>query len=1027
MLGKLWRWLKNLWRRWFGGDSPDNLPSDSEPTKPKLSSSEYEQCFFELVDGVLDEVWSRGRVKGFFFAKNVSQEELIVWFEEFAQRVKNAPDQEELGQRLLDFGEIGERLYVLAEIGELAEELGRELLGKEVVVSPQQESEEVEQQEVLQGETEVGSTADAEKSYVPESVELFNQGLVKFEAGDFTGAIQLWSEALALEPNDHKAYCYRGAAKLGLGRFKEAIADYDQALAIEPNDHNYYGNRGSAKFCLGRFKEAITDYDQAIAIEPNNHIAYNGRGNAKFNLGRYKEAIADYDQAIAIQPNFNDAYNGRGLAKSKLGKYEEAIADYDQAIAIKPNDHLAYYNRGFTKSDLGRYEEAIIDFNQVIAFQPNFNDAYSNRGLAKSKLGKYEEAIADYDQAIAIQPNFNDAYNRRGLAKSDLGRYKEAIADYDQAIAIEPYFWQVWGNRGDSVFKSRGYEAAIANWDQGLTQLNPGNREYNLGSATLNWRKGDAHYYQAKHQTQYPLYQEAINSYDAALNFLEAKFEKQYQQTYLKILQGLVKTNLAISRAKEAEHWENKAVNLFEKMFQESSPGYRIVLLRQFSGLYQLRVDRLAKSHLKEKQIAALELAEKRKNLSLAWMQGNEETPSPNYEEIRQLLTPQTALVYWHLSPLSLTTFILTDTDFQVWTKELFSVLPSPTTETKDNLDNWLTKWKKAYQQLRKKEKKADSAELQQWQTGLAAQLNELGTYLNITDLLEYVGDIQQLILIPHRDLHLLPLNYLFRDCNFPTTILPSAKLGRQLQQLPPHNNQSPSLLSIEHPETEQPLLFAEIESAFITYLHQPAKRLAGEAATKENVIAEMKKSSDIFHFTGHGEHNITEPRNSALATANNERLTWTELFKLNLPNYYLVCLSACETGLTGNAELIDEFVGLTSVFLARNTRYVLSTLWTVEEISTALLIIEFYRYLKADIPPASALKQAQTWLRNLTHGELGKWYSDRATEIESYAPASYLILSRLANKSNKKANQITEAIFSNPYYWAGFTLTGYP
>ena len=993
MISKLWQWLKNLWRRWFGGGSSDIVPPDSEPNQPKLSSSEYEQCFFELVDGVLDEVWSRGRVKGFFFAKNVSQEELIVWFEEFAQRVKDAPDQQELGQRLLDFGEIGERLYVLAEIGELAEELGRELLGEEIVVSSEQESEEIEQQEVLQGETDAGLTTYTEISYASEVVELLEQGLAKAKAGDFTGAIQLWSEAIAIEPNYHTAYYNRGVAKSELGRYEEAIADYDQAIAIEPNFHIAYYNRGSAKSELGRYEEAIADYDQVIAIEPNFHTAYYNRGSAKSELGRYEEAIADYDQAIAIEPNFHITYNGRGIAKSKLGRYEEAIADYDQAIAIEPNFHIAY----------------------------------NGRGAAKSKLGRYEEAIADYDQAITLQPNFHIAYNGRGIAKKNLGKYEEAIADYDQAIAIEPDYWQAWANRGLAISTSRGYEAAIANWEQGLTQLNPENKEHNIGSANLHLQKGNAHYRQANNQTQYSLYQKAINSYHKARNFLETKFEKRYQVTYLKILQGLVKTNLAIGRAEEAEKWENTAVNLFETMLQESSPGYRIVLLRKFSGLYQLRVDRLAKSQDQEQQIAALELAEKRKNLSLSWMQGNEETPSPNYEEIRQLLTPQTALVYWHLSPLSLTTFILTATDFQVWTKELFSVLPSPTTDTKDNLDNWLTKWKEAYQQLRKKEKKADSAELQQWQGGLANQLNELRTYLNITDLLDYLGDIQQLILIPHRDLHLLPLNYLFRDCNFPTTILPSAKLGRQLQQLPPHNNQSPSLLSIEHPQTEQPLLFAEVESAFITYLHQPATRLAGEAATKENVIAEMKESSDIFHFTGHGEHNLTEPRNSALATANNERLTWKELFDLNLPKYYLVCLSACETGLTGNAELIDEFVGLTSVFLARNTRYVLSTLWTVEEISTALLIIEFYRYLKADISPATALKQAQTWLRNLTHGELGRWYSDRATEIESYAPGSYLILSLLADKSKKKADQITEPIFSNPYYWAGFVLTGYP
>jgi CHAT domain-containing protein len=160
-------------------------------------------------------------------------------------------------------------------------------------------------------------------------------------------------------------------------------------------------------------------------------------------------------------------------------------------------------------------------------------------------------------------------------------------------------------------------------------------------------------------------------------------------------------------------------------------------------------------------------------------------------------------------------------------------------------------------------------------------------------------------------------------------------------------------------------------------YSEPIANRLVGLAATKEAVTWALEAGEGVFHFTGHGYHDIDTPAKSFLELANGEQLSLKDIFDSELPSYYLVCLSACETGVTGNQGLIDEFVGLASGFFSKRAIYVVSSLWRVDERSTALLMMRFHQLLKEkSMAPPQALQHAQWWLCHLTNTQLREWYS---------------------------------------------------
>ncbi|WP_366863733.1 CHAT domain-containing protein [Microcoleus sp. CAWBG52] len=254
-------------------------------------------------------------------------------------------------------------------------------------------------------------------------------------------------------------------------------------------------------------------------------------------------------------------------------------------------------------------------------------------------------------------------------------------------------------------------------------------------------------------------------------------------------------------------------------------------------------------------------------------------------------------------------------------------------------------------------------------------------------------------------------------------TRLPSAQIAIQQQQQTPTEIAPNSMLMVEHSQGKSALKFTQIEAAAISQINQTNR--ASNAATKTAIIQALKSNSGIFHYTGHAYHNTEKSENSALLLGTGEELTLTDILQLKLVDYYLVCLSACETGITKKGELIDEFVGIASGFLPE-TNYVISTLWRVDERSSALLLIYFYQLWKQGIQPPAALQQAKDWLRELTNGKLGEWYAGELLPLLREAEFKSIFFFEMeASRLQENLDIIDEKPYEHPYHWAAFTITG--
>ena len=107
----------------------------------------------------------------------------------------------------------------------------------------------------------------------PLATQYFDQGVEKHEAGNYQGAIDDWSRAIAINPKNALAYYNRGLAKYDLQDYQGAIADYTKAIDINPQYAIAYGNRGNSKIKLGDYQGAVADYDKVIEIKPRMSLS----------------------------------------------------------------------------------------------------------------------------------------------------------------------------------------------------------------------------------------------------------------------------------------------------------------------------------------------------------------------------------------------------------------------------------------------------------------------------------------------------------------------------------------------------------------------------------------------------------------------------------------------------------------------------------------------------------------------------------------------------------------------------------
>ena len=531
----------------------------------------------------------------------------------------------------------------------------------------------------------------------------------------------------------------------------------------------------------------------------------------------------------------------------------------------------------------------------------------------------------------------------------------------------------------------------------------------------------------------------AYNTFESAIATVESlreeivsgeEIKRKQAEQWNKLYSLMVETCLELSKIAEAIEYveRSKTRNLVEQILSRDMktifPADVATQLEKYGneiadGQYQIQ-------HGKAENLTTLtrhlqELRQKRNELQNRYLPIGS---SFQFDHFQKNLDNSTAIVEFYITGEKFLAFIFTRQTQQpiLWQSEPKDL---------DKLINWVNEYLQSYYKER-----CD------WRSRLNTRLDLLAKILHIDEIIQQISqECNRLILIPHRYLHLFPLHALPISTRqeegssqilmhrFPAGVsyAPSCQL-LQLAQNRERTNFT-HLFAIQNPTDD--LSYTSLEVEAIKSFFQAAEVLVSQEASEAAVkVNQNLNTAHCSHFSCHGYFNPESPLKSALilAEAKTEQtvqdktkedglLTLGEIFGFNLKQCRLVTLSACETGLIDFSNISDEYIGLPSGFLVAGSPAVVSSLWTVNDLSTAFLMIKFYENLRKHMSLALALNQAQLWLRDATKEELQRWTSELPLDLNRQE--------ELDDWFYYLEQKAIEKPFQEPYYWAAFCAIG--
>jgi CHAT domain-containing protein/tetratricopeptide (TPR) repeat protein len=893
---------------------------------------------------------------------------------------------------------------------------------------------------------ELGRYADAIEVY-NQAIELYegarnvagqatawNQAGLAYRAwGHYQEALEAHQQALLLLQQIRSVYEINatlndiGSVYAALGQYAEALEAHQSALASQEqlgDSLGMAGTLGNISFVYrgtGRFIDALESYQEAVALY--EELGDNrGRARTLTNMALINEEIARYEEslklaqeALAIQRRIDDL-NGEQNTLIAIASVYNSLGDQAQAVEYVEEAIEIAHRTGDRESEIGnlwnlgviyinelkRYDEAAATYQEALAIARAMQSTkwetrlLSATGSAYVNAERYEEADQMLQEALALARAREDqlfeieVLTTLGASAERQGRDAEALDYYQEALAQaeasgDAFIRAEMHNEIGAFYKRSERQEALSHYRLAL-DLVDGLSDRRSAATVLS---NIAALYEAQGEIDL-----AIESYQAAIERLESiqgeirvdELQSDFAGSYAAYYEALINLLWQAERGDEAfEYAERARARAFLNQIGNQQVDFRRgagatlveqeqALRQEIVGLQNALAAERAKPTGEQSQelIATLTAALEAARDDYSQLLIRLKLISPEYESLvnvdtlslsavqEQLLDEETLLVeYFVLEEYSLA-WVIGHDSFEAVQIDLSR---SDLVAQVQYLRNLITE--------------------QDFDFDVAADL-----YTALFAPLSPYIDGESLLVVAHDALHYLPFaalwnreseRYLGEEIALSYT--PSASALKFIRAKQSDN--LGLLLALGNPDGSLAEAGEEVRAVAELFGTAP---LLGEAAT-ESLIYSGTSDVDFLHLAAHGVYNPYNPLYTRIELAGDQQndgyLEVHEIYGLNLRNTNLVVLSACETAL-GQQNDGDELIGLTRAFIYAGASGVISTLWTIDDRVSSLLMSSFYEHLESGMPSPEALRAAQQ-------------------EI------------------------LSQEEWNIPYYWAAFTLTGIP
>jgi tetratricopeptide (TPR) repeat protein len=286
------------------------------------------------------------------------------------------------------------------------------------------------------------------------------EGQAFFLAGDLEKAIEAYTQALSIDPNNvdilyELARTQVYSSKLltpneSHERLIEARETIEKAVAVDERNSQVQAIRAlvydwsafDGSISEEEYEEFLAEANQsaelAMQLDNGNALAIAFRAEVMADQLRFTQALEWAELAVSLEPKSMDTRRVYAYVLESTGNYSKAIEEYKLAAEIMPNLTFLYISIGQNYRQLVLYDHALEYFDRAAAINENLGikDPLPYLAIAKTytRKGQFFAAALNAEVALSYDPTNADLYGQLGYIRHQARNYEGAIPMLECAV-----------------------------------------------------------------------------------------------------------------------------------------------------------------------------------------------------------------------------------------------------------------------------------------------------------------------------------------------------------------------------------------------------------------------------------------------------------------------------------------------------------------------------------------------------------------------------------------------------------------
>lgn len=250
-----------------------------------------------------------------------------------------------------------------------------------------------------------------------QEADLFAQGVIQREAGNLDKALELFTKALDIDPNDPAALYEKARLLSGKGQITEAYSLAKKAVELDPENKWYKDTYADIARKEGKYDEYVKTYEELVQKYPDDFNFLNDLAYAYVFTGEYKKAIVEYNK-IEQQIGINEALiNQKVKLYSQIGDYQGGVKEYEKLINSNPEETRYYALLAEYCSKNKMDDKALWAYQQIEKINPgdpyvhiSLADYYKKRNNPQKSFEELKLGMANKNLGLDTKINLLSTY-----------------------------------------------------------------------------------------------------------------------------------------------------------------------------------------------------------------------------------------------------------------------------------------------------------------------------------------------------------------------------------------------------------------------------------------------------------------------------------------------------------------------------------------------------------------------------------------------------------------------------------------